>query len=177
MISVETTGRSPLPIDELLDLTLQIADALETANGKSFLFFTASNKTSDFVADGIDLWWTLSKERLVAVKRIIINLDNGPECSGHRSQFLKRMVAFADRENKEVRLIPPPAPFHRKTMKTISQPFQHLRACRFAHGPDGGNPPELSPATASSGHPTPSGVLRPHPRRTGTAPGDPPGPS
>jgi hypothetical protein len=86
---------------------------LEPTSGKAFLFFTSSNKTSDFVADGIDLWWTLSKERLVAVKRIIINLDNGPECSGHRSQFLKRMVAFADRENKEVRLIYYP-PYHSK---------------------------------------------------------------
>ena len=50
---------------------------LEPASGKAFLFFTESNKTSDFVADGIDLWWTVNKERLVAVKRIVINLDNG----------------------------------------------------------------------------------------------------
>jgi len=86
---------------------------LEPASGKAFLFFTASNKTSDFVADGIDLWWTANKERLVAAKRIVINLDNGPECSGRRSQFLQRMVDFADRENKEVRLIYYP-PYHSK---------------------------------------------------------------
>jgi hypothetical protein len=86
---------------------------LEPASGKACLFFTSSNKTSDFVADGIDLWWTANQERLRVVKRIVINLDNGPECSGHRSQFLQRMVAFADRENKEVRLIYYP-PYHSK---------------------------------------------------------------
>jgi hypothetical protein len=86
---------------------------LEPASGKASLFFTSSNKTSDFLADGIDLWWTASQARLQNVKRIVINLDNGPECSGHRSQFLQRMVAFADRENKEVRLIYYP-PYHSK---------------------------------------------------------------
>ena len=86
---------------------------LEPASGKAFLFFTASNKTSDFVADGINLWSAANQERLSAVKRIVINMDNGPECSGHRSQFLQRMVDFADRENKEVRLIYYP-PYHSK---------------------------------------------------------------
>jgi len=86
---------------------------LETANGKSFLFFTTSNKTSDFLADGIDHWWKASQERLSAVKRIVINMDNGPECSGHRSQFLQRMAEFVDREKLEVRLIYYP-PYHSK---------------------------------------------------------------
>ena len=43
----------------------------------------------------------------------MVNLDNGPECSGHRSQFLRRMVGFADREKLEVRLIYCP-PYHSK---------------------------------------------------------------
>ena len=29
---------------------------LEPASGKAFLFFTESNKISDFIADGIELW-------------------------------------------------------------------------------------------------------------------------
>ena len=86
---------------------------LETANGQSFLFFTSSHKTSDFLVDGLDRWWTGSQERLAAVKRLVVNLDNGPECSGHRSQFLQRMVEFADREKLEVRLIYYP-PYHSK---------------------------------------------------------------
>jgi hypothetical protein len=99
--------------DLMLKEKLVPGGILETASGKSFLFFTASNKTSDFLADGIDLWWTASQERLSAVKRIVVNMDNGPECSGHRSQFLQRMVEFVDREKLEVRLIYYP-PYHSK---------------------------------------------------------------
>jgi hypothetical protein len=86
---------------------------LETANGKSFLFFTTSHKTSDFVVDGMDRWWMMNKGRFGTIKRIVVNMDNGPECSGHRSQFLQRMVEFADREKLEVHLIYYP-PYHSK---------------------------------------------------------------
>lgn len=86
---------------------------LETASRRPFLFFTDSCKTSDFMVDGLERWWTASKARLAGVSRIVINLDNGPECSGHRGQFLKRMVGFADREQLEIRLIYYP-PYHSK---------------------------------------------------------------
>lgn len=78
---------------------------LEMGSGRPFLFFTESCKTSDFMVDGIHLWWSENQGRMAGIKRLVINLDNGPECSGHRSQFLRRMVAFADREELEVRLI------------------------------------------------------------------------
>ena len=40
-------------------------------------------------------------------------MDNGPECSGRRSQFLHRMVDFVDTTGLEVRLIYYP-PYHSK---------------------------------------------------------------
>ena len=86
---------------------------LEMGSGRPFLFFTESCKTSDFMVDGIHLWWSENQGRMAGIKRLVINLDNGPECSGHRSQFLRRMVAFADREELEVRLIYYP-PYHGK---------------------------------------------------------------
>ena len=86
---------------------------LEMGSGRPFLFFTESCKTSDFMVDGIELWWRENQGRMAGIKRLVINLDNGPECSGHRSQFLRRMVAFADREELEVRLIYYP-PYHSK---------------------------------------------------------------
>ena len=86
---------------------------LEMGSGRPFLFFTESCKTSDFMVDGIQLWWRENRGRLAGIKRVVINLDNGPECSGRRSQFLQRMVAFADREELEVRLIYYP-PYHSK---------------------------------------------------------------
>ena len=43
----------------------------------------------------------------------MIYLDNGPKNSGRRTQFLKRMVQFADRTGLEIRLVYYP-PYHSK---------------------------------------------------------------
>ena len=86
---------------------------LEPVSGRSFLFFTSSYKTSDFMADGLMLWWNERKQELPDLKHIVINLDNGPESSGRRSQFLKRMVDFSDVSGLTVRMIYYP-PYHSK---------------------------------------------------------------
>jgi len=86
---------------------------LETATGKAFLFFTESNKTSDFIVDGIELWWNTRKQELDTVRQLVINMDNGPECSGRRTQFLERMVEFSDQSGLEIRLAYYP-PYHSK---------------------------------------------------------------
>ena len=78
---------------------------LEPVSGRAFLFFTSSFKTSDFMVDGLMLWWIARKQELSDVKRLIINMDNGPECSGRRSQFLQRMVEFSDETGLDVRII------------------------------------------------------------------------
>lgn len=69
---------------------------LEPVTGRSFLFFGTNYKTSDFMVDGILLWWEERRQELFGLKHLVINLDNGPECNGHRSQFLHRMTEFAD---------------------------------------------------------------------------------
>jgi hypothetical protein len=69
---------------------------LEPVSGKSFLFFGTNYKTSDFLVDGFLLGWEERKQELSGLNQLVINLDNGPECSGRRSQFLQRMVEFAD---------------------------------------------------------------------------------
>jgi hypothetical protein len=86
---------------------------LEPVSGRAFLFFTNSYKTSDFMADGLILWWQKRKQDFPEVKRLFINMDNGPECSGRRSQFLHRMVDFVDTTGLEVRLVYYP-PYHSK---------------------------------------------------------------
>ena len=55
-------------------------------------------------------WWMVF---FCGVKQIVINLDNGPECNGRRSQFLLRMTEFADRTGLCVRLVYYP-PYHSK---------------------------------------------------------------
>ena len=86
---------------------------LEPVSGRAFLFFTSSYKTSDFIVDGLLLWWNERKDDLSDVKRLVINMDNGPECSGRRSQFLQRMVEFVDMSELSVRIIYYP-PYHSK---------------------------------------------------------------
>jgi hypothetical protein len=54
---------------------------LEMSTGRPFLFFTESAKTSDFMVDGLELWWTENQRRLAGVKRLVVNLDNGPSAA------------------------------------------------------------------------------------------------
>jgi transposase len=86
---------------------------LEPVSGKSFLFFGTNYKTSDFLVDGFLLGWEERKQELSVLNQLVINLDNGPECSGRRSQFLRRMVEFADTTGLCIRLVYYP-PYHSK---------------------------------------------------------------
>lgn len=86
---------------------------LESVTGRSFLFFGNSNKTSDFMVDGLLLWWAERKDALSHLKQLVVNMDNGPECSGRRTQFLHRMTEFADSTGLVIRLIYYP-PYHSK---------------------------------------------------------------
>ncbi len=86
---------------------------LEPVSGRSFLFFGSSNKTSDFLVDGILLWWAERKGELSHVRQLVVNMDNGPECSGRRTQFLYRMTEFSDLTGLTIRLIYYP-PYHSK---------------------------------------------------------------
>ena len=86
---------------------------LEPATGRSFIFFGTSYKTSDFIVDGLFLWWEERKHELCGLKQIVINVDNGPECSGRRTQFLFRLTEFADMTGLCVRIIYSP-PYHSK---------------------------------------------------------------
>jgi transposase len=86
---------------------------LEPVSGKSFLFFGTNYKTSDFMADGLLRWWQHSKQALQGIKHLVINLDNGSECNGRRSQFLLRMTEFVALTGLTVRLVYYP-PYHSK---------------------------------------------------------------
>jgi hypothetical protein len=43
---------------------------LEPVNGRSFLFFGSSNKTSGFMVDGLLPWWEERKAALLMVKQL-----------------------------------------------------------------------------------------------------------
>ncbi len=81
--------------------------------GYDFLFFGRNNKTSDFMVDGLKSWWDIRKQEYPQVKTLLINLDNGSECSGRRTQFLQRMVEFANETGLTIKLVYYP-PYHSK---------------------------------------------------------------
>lgn len=87
---------------------------LEEDRGQLHLTFGSSFKTSDFIVDRLQNWWqALPAAQQAEITHIQLKVDNGPESSGTRTQFLKRMVAFADDTGKAIQLLYYP-PYHSK---------------------------------------------------------------
>ena len=81
-------------------------------SGQFHLIFGSSAKTSDFIVDGLYDWWSRVPPRERQDFDLLqIKADNGPESNGQRTQFLKRMVEFADHIGKPVQLLYYP-PYH-----------------------------------------------------------------
>jgi hypothetical protein len=77
------------------------------------IIFGTSRETSDFIADCLQQWWDANGERYAHIRQLVINLDNGPENSSFRTQFMQRMVEFADDNGLEIVLVYYP-PYHSK---------------------------------------------------------------
>ena len=86
---------------------------LEVKEGQLFTVVGASAETSDFIVDSLQLWWDERKENYVSIKKLVINLDNGPSASSRRTQFIKRITEFAEKNKIEIRLAYYP-PYHSK---------------------------------------------------------------
>lgn len=87
---------------------------MEEERGQLHLTFGGSRKTSDFIVDSLkDGWDEVLAERQVAMTRLQLKVDNGPESSSVRTQFLKRMVEFADDTGKIIQWLYHP-PCHDK---------------------------------------------------------------
>jgi Rhodopirellula transposase DDE domain len=80
---------------------------LTVASGALRLRF-GSHDTSDAWVDALRRWWLEVGPGLGSIKRLVIDLDNGPKNSGRRTQFLKRMVEFADWSGLEIRWVSDP---------------------------------------------------------------------
>lgn len=86
---------------------------LNMMTGLLTIIFGVSFETSDFIVDCLDQWWDDNKSQYNHIKQLVINLDNGPQNSSNRTQFMKRMIEFADKNNLEVLLVYYP-PYHSK---------------------------------------------------------------
>lgn len=81
--------------------------------GETYLYFTSSKVTSDCIADCLEHFWATVQTRFPHVTTLLINLDNGPENHSRRTQFVNRLVTFADTVQLHVQLAYYP-PYHSK---------------------------------------------------------------
>lgn len=95
------------------DAVLVPAGILEVDSGQLNIVFGNSRDTSDFIADCLDLWWANRRDVHGAVRGLQIDVDNGPEISSARTQFMKRLVEFSDRAQLALELAYYP-PYHSK---------------------------------------------------------------
>jgi transposase len=79
-----------------------------------YVTFGSSAKTSDFLVDTLLAWWQrLPVQEQRAIERVQLKMDNGPESSGVRTQFLHRMGQLVDTIGKPLQLLYYP-PYHSK---------------------------------------------------------------
>ncbi|MCP5084860.1 MAG: hypothetical protein GY948_24500, partial [Alphaproteobacteria bacterium] len=57
--------------------------------------------------------WDERKKYYASIKKLVINLDNGPSASSHRTQFIKRITEFAIKNKIAIHLAYYP-PYHSK---------------------------------------------------------------
>ena len=64
---------------------------LEIEAAQLHVVFGTSRETSDFVADALQAWWEHRKPLYPQIRKLQIDLDNGPEISSNRTQFMDRV--------------------------------------------------------------------------------------
>jgi transposase len=83
------------------------------ASDELFLYEVTSKVTSDCLVDRLVDWWETVNERFAHISTLVINLDNGPENHSRRTQFMQRLLDFAQQYHLTVRLAYSP-PYHSK---------------------------------------------------------------
>jgi hypothetical protein len=86
---------------------------LEVKQKQFNVVYGNSRETSDFLMDGFEHWWRYRKKNYPGITSLQIDLDNAPEWESGRTQFIKRMVGFADKHQLTIELVYYP-PYHSK---------------------------------------------------------------
>jgi hypothetical protein len=85
---------------------------VDEETGQLSISFGSSAKTSDFIVDVLEArWQALPAHEQRATTQLQLKMDNGPESSGVRTQFLHRLVQFAAQIGKPIHLLYYP-PYH-----------------------------------------------------------------
>jgi transposase-like protein len=85
---------------------------MDVKDKKVEIIVNTTKVTADFIVDALEDYW-IRHGYSGTGKKLLLNADNGPENSGQRTQFIKRMVQFAIEHNTEVTLAYYP-PYHSK---------------------------------------------------------------
>ncbi|HZG68626.1 MAG TPA: ISAzo13 family transposase, partial [Herpetosiphonaceae bacterium] len=83
------------------------------ASDELFLLLVTSKVTSDCLVDRLEQWWESVRERFASITTLVLNLDNGPENHSRRTQFMLRLLEFAQQSGLTLRLAYYP-PYHSK---------------------------------------------------------------
>ncbi len=94
------------------ETTLTPFGILLPQTGETHLWFCQSKVTADFMVDRLEEKIPQWKQRF-DFHTLVINADNGPENSGHRTQWLKRLVELCDAQQVTIQLAYYP-PYHSK---------------------------------------------------------------
>ena len=86
------------------EATLTPVGLLLPATDERFLYGVTSRVTSDCLVDCLTQWWAAVCGRFTHSTTLVLNLDNGPESHRHRTQFMHRLVQFAQHYHLTVRL-------------------------------------------------------------------------
>jgi hypothetical protein len=85
----------------------------EPQSGRTHLWFARGPVTADFMVDRLEELWPQLRARQPGLDRLVLNADNGPESNGQRTQWLHRLVRFAQEREITVQLAYYP-PYHSK---------------------------------------------------------------
>lgn len=107
------TGTQGADHDFKPDGVLGLFGIFAPKTSESGLFFTDSKVSSDFMADCLEQYLQEQGEALKEVRKLVLDLDNGPENSGQRSQWLLRLLLLAQRKQWHLVLVYYP-PYHSK---------------------------------------------------------------
>jgi Rhodopirellula transposase DDE domain len=86
---------------------------LNTETHHLSIYFGQSAETSDFIVDCLAAWWQENQANYAHIEELVIDLDGGPANRSNRTQFIQRMVEFAQASGLRIRLIYYP-PYHSK---------------------------------------------------------------
>ena len=78
-----------------------------------WIYMVESKVTADCLVDVTRMFWQENRSRFPKVRRLVLDQDNGPENNSHRTQYIQRIVDFADEAKVDISLAYYP-PYHSK---------------------------------------------------------------